>query len=80
MRSTSVARSGLRGRSNSHTMAAEWPVKTGTRTQVAVTARSGMPRILRASLLYFCSSSVSSEPSSTIVNCSGITLWAIGTG
>ena len=54
------------GRSNSQTMAAECPVKTGTRTQVVVTARSGRPRILRASLQYFCSSSVSSEPSSTM--------------
>ena len=53
-------------------------MKTGTRTQVAVTARSGRPRILRDSWQYFCSSSVSSEPSSTIVNCSGITLYAIG--
>ena len=43
-------------------------MKTGTRTQVPVTARSGRPRILRASLQYFCSSSVSSEPSSTILN------------
>ena len=66
VRSTSVARSGVMGRSNSQTMAAECPVKTGTRTQVVVTARSGRPRILRASLQYFCSSSVSSEPSSTI--------------
>ena len=78
--STCSARSGLSGRSNSATMAAEWPVKTGTRTQVQVTARSGTPRILRASLAYFCSSSVSREPSSTILNCSGMTLCAIGTG
>src|ERR1700689_5292487 len=61
-------------------MAAECPVKTGTRTHVVVTARSGRPRILRASLQYFCSSSVSREPSSTMLNCSGIRLWAIGTG
>ena len=61
-------------------MAAECPVNTGTRTQVHVTARSGIPRILRLSLRYFCSSSVSNEPSSTIVNWSGKTLWAIGTG
>jgi len=40
----------------------------------------GIARILRLSLRYFCSSSVSSEPSSTMANCSGMTLWAIGAG
>ena len=40
---------------------AEWPVNTGTRTQVQVTDRSGSPRILRLSLRYFCSSSVSPD-------------------
>ena len=35
------------------------PVKTGTRTQVAETRRSGMCKIFRDSLRNFCSSSVS---------------------
>ena len=51
---------------------------TGTRTQVADTARSGMPRILRLSSRSFCSSLVSSEPSSTSVPASGTTLKATG--
>ena len=46
--------------------------------QVADTARSGMPRILRDSLRSFCSSSVSSVPSSTIEPAIGSTLNAIG--
>ena len=42
-------------------------MNTGTRTQVQVTARSGMSRILRLSSRNFCSSLVSPEPSSTSV-------------
>ena len=53
-------------------------MKTGTRTQVPETARSGMPRILRLSLRSFCSSSVSPDPSSTSEPASGTTLKAIG--
>jgi len=63
--SSSLACSGARSRSNSARMAAEWPVKTGTRTQVVVTTSSDRPRILRLSFLYFCSSLVSALPSST---------------
>ncbi|PQM49494.1 hypothetical protein C1Y40_00291 [Mycobacterium talmoniae] len=55
-----------------------WPVNTGTRTQVPLTARSGMPRILRLSLRSFWSSSVSPEPSSTSDPASATTLNAIG--
>ena len=66
-------------RENSACMASECPVKTGTRTQVPETRRSGMCRILRDSLRSFCSSSVSSEPSSTIEPASGMTLKPTGT-
>ncbi len=52
-------------------------MKTGTRTQVPETRRSGMPRILRDSLRSFCSSSVSPRPSSTIEPASGSTLKAM---
>ena len=72
--SSSRARAGVSGRSNSALIASEWPVKTGTRTQMPETGRSGMPRILRDSLRSFCSSSVSSSPSSTIEPASGSTL------
>ena len=76
--STSRARSGVIARSNSALMLSEWPVNTGTRTQVPDTARSGMPRILRLSLRSFCSSSVSPEPSATREPASGTTSKAIG--
>ena len=72
--SSSRARAGVIGRSNSALIASEWPVKTGTRTQMPETSRSGRPRILRDSLRSFCSSSVSLRPSSTIEPASGSTL------
>ncbi len=75
--SSSIARSGEIGRSNSALIDSEWPVKTGTRTQVPETSRSGISRILRLSLRSFCSSSVSSEPSSTMLPASGTTSKAI---
>ena len=65
--------------SNSAWIARLWPEKTGTRTQVPETRRPGMCRILRDSLRSFCSSSVSSEPSSTIDPASGTTLKPTGT-
>ena len=52
----------------------ECPLKTGTRTHVPETSRSGMPRILRLSLRSFCSSSVSLRPSSTTEPAIGRTL------
>ena len=73
-----MARSGVRSRSNSAWMLSEWPVKTGTRTQVPATRRSGTSRILRDSLRSFCSSSVSLLPSSTTLPAMGSTLNAIG--
>ena len=76
--SSSRARSGEMGSENSALIDSEWPVNTGTRTQVPLTARSGMPRILRLSLRSFWSSSVSPEPSSTREPANGITLNAIG--
>ena len=66
------------GCSNSTFRQSECPVKTGTRTQVPDTARSGISRILRLSLRSFCSSSVSPLPSSTSLPASGSTLKAIG--
>lgn len=51
--SSSAARSGEIGRANSALIDSEWPVNTGTRTQVPLTGRSGMPRILRLSLRSF---------------------------
>ncbi len=74
----SVASAGVIGSANSAWMLSEWPVKTGTRTQVPATGRSGMCRILRLSLRSFCSSSVSPVPSATIEPASGSTLNAIG--
>ena len=65
---------------NSATMAREWPVNTGTRTQVQATARSGMSRILRLSSRNFCSSLVSPEPSSTSDPAMDSTLWAMRSG
>ena len=76
--SSSRARSGDSGCSNSTFRLSECPVKTGTRTHVPDTARSGIPRILRLSLRSFCSSSVSKRPSSTSLPASGSTLNAIG--
>ena len=68
----------LIGRAKRALIWSEWPVKTGTRTQVPDTFRSGISRILRDSLRSFCSSSVSKEPSSTIEPASGSTLKAMG--
>ena len=65
--------------SNSAWIARLWPEKTGTRTQVPETRRPGMCRILRDSLRSFCSSSVSSDPSSTMDPASGTTLKPTGT-
>jgi hypothetical protein len=76
--SSSYARSTLIGRANRALTWIEWPEKTGTRTQVPDTLRSGISRILRDSLRSFCSSSVSKLPSSTIFPASGSTLKAIG--
>ena len=73
-----MARLADSGGANSALIDSEWPVKTGTRTQVPDTSRSGMSRILRDSLRSFCSSSVSLLPSSTIEPASGRTLNAIG--
>jgi hypothetical protein len=56
----------------------EWPVNTGTRTQVPETRSAGMPRILRDSLRSFFSSSVSNSPSSTSEPANGSTLNAMG--
>ena len=55
-------------------------MNTGTRVQVQLTASSGRWRILRDSLRYFFSSSVSPIPSSTIDPAMGRTLWAMGPG
>ena len=63
---------------NSALIDSECPVKTGTRTQVPETRSSGRSRILRLSLRSFCSSSVSSLPSSTTDPAIGSTLNAIG--
>ena len=73
-----MARSGEMGRSNSALIASEWPVKTGTRTQVPETRRSGISRILRLSLRSFCSSSVSSDPSAARLPAKATTSKAIG--
>ena len=75
-----MASSGLIGWSKVATMDIECPVKTGTRTQVQATARSGMWRILRLSLRSLRSSSVSPEPSSSRLPAIESTLWAIGPG
>ena len=75
-----AGRSGVIGRAKRALIGSEWPVKTGTRTQVPDTSSSGMSRILRVSLRSFCSSSVSSRPSSTIEPARGSTLKAIGAG
>ena len=74
----SAPRSGEIGRSNSALIESECPVNTGTRTHVTDTGRSGISRILRLSLRSFCSSLVSSEPSSTSAPANGSTLNAIG--
>ena len=73
-----LARATLIGRENSALMLREWPAYTGTRTQVPLTRRSGIARILRLSLRSFWSSSVSPDPSSTSDPASGITLNAMG--
>src|ERR1700761_6058250 len=43
------ARCGESGWANSALIDNEWPVNTGTRTQVPLTSKSGIPRILRLS-------------------------------
>jgi hypothetical protein len=48
--------SGVSGRSVSISMLAEWPTRTGTRTQVMLTARSGNAMTLRVSNSSFASS------------------------
>ena len=58
--------------------ASEWVVTTGTRTQVADTLRSGMPRILRDSLRTFSSSD--DQPPSRSEPAQGTTLSASGAG
>ena len=73
-----MASAALSGRSNSALRDSEWPVNTGTRTQVPETSRSGISRIFRVSLRSFCSSSVSPLPSSTSFPASGSTLKAMG--
>ncbi len=78
--SSSKARSGDRGRSNSALMAKECPVYTGSRTHSADTASAGRPRILRLSSRSFCSSTVSPLPSSTSAPARGTTLKATGAG
>ncbi len=56
----------------------EWVVTTGTRTQVAETFRSGIPRILRASLRTFSSSD--DQPSSFTEPAHGTTFSTSGAG
>ena len=56
--STRRASATERGRSVSTTMVSLWQFATGTRTQVAVTGRSGSPMILRVSYTIFSSSLV----------------------
>ena len=75
---SSAARPTLKGAANSALMAREWPVNTGTRTHVPLTARSGIDRILRVSLRSLASSSVSPEPSSRKLPACATTLKAIG--
>src|SRR3954447_5968399 len=76
--SSSAARFADSAEANSALTDNEWPVNTGTRTHVPDTRRSGIPRIFRLSLRSFCSSSVSSLPSSTTEPAIGSTLNAIG--
>ena len=59
--------------------ASEWPVTTGTRTQVALTRIASSPRILRVSLTSLRSSSVWSSPSAKLPAC-GSALKAIWCG
>ncbi|CAI8330549.1 MAG: Uncharacterised protein [Acidimicrobiaceae bacterium] len=61
---SSVALSGVRGLLNLACIESECPVKTGTLTHVPDTLRSGIPSIFLVSFRSFCSSSVSSRPSS----------------
>src|ERR671928_166780 len=58
--------------------ASEWVVTTGTRTQVADTFRSGMPRILRDSLRTLSSSEL--HPSAFNEPAHGTTFIASGAG
>ena len=61
-------RPGVIGRSNSALIDSEWPVNTGTRTHSARHREVGDAEDLAGLVRSFCSSSVSSRPSSTIVN------------
>src|SRR5690606_28266026 len=76
--STSRAPSTVTSRSNVAWMASECVVTTGTRTQVAETFRSGMPRIFRDSLRTLSSSD--DQPSSLSEPAHGTTLSASGAG
>ena len=60
------ARSGESGSRVSTLTDSEWPVTTGTRTQVALTRIPSSPRILRVSLISLRSSSVWSSPSAKL--------------
>ena len=59
--------------------ASEWPVLTGTRTQVTATPIDSSSRILRVSNIILRSSSVWSSPSAKLP-AAPITLNAIGSG
>ena len=66
------------GPANSRFTASEWPVTTGTRTQVAVTAMESSPMIFLVSSIIFCSSLV--EPSGRKTSMWGRQLNAIWYG
>ena len=68
-RSSSRASSAESGSAVCTLTASEWPVWTGTRTQVALTAISPSPRILRVSLISLRSSSVWSSPAAKLPAC-----------
>src|SRR5674476_1349433 len=70
--------SAVSGLSKTACTASEWVVMTGTRTQVAETLRSGMPRILRDSLRTLSSSEL--QPPSLSEPAHGTTLRASGAG
>ena len=65
--------------SSSMFSAMQWARNTGTRTQVAVTRRSGTPKILRVSCITLVSSSLYPVSGSTFVLCEN-TLNAYGCG
>ena len=64
--SSSRARSGESASRVCTLTASEWPLTTGTRTQVALTRIEGSPRILRVSLISLRSSSVWSSPAAKL--------------